>query len=107
MKTNQLAVSFESTPVRELYLDESDRTPAEGIIEAVAELDQADPRNLPPLHESVDTDVLNQMIRTHRSRPESTVAMCFTYAGWNVFARANGSIVIGDPERRTEPVSLF
>lgn len=105
--SSQLAVSFECSPVREVHVDECDGSPPEVVVETVADLEGVAPRRLPPLHESVDPDVLTQMVRHHRTYPDSTTALCFTSGGWNVFARANGNLVVGDPEQMTESTPLF
>ncbi len=105
MSSCPLAVSFECTPVREIQLHGSERTPAEAIVEAVADVEDVAPTALPPLYESVDPDALNALVENHSGA--SDLGVCITYHGWNVFVRGDGRIVVGNPNRTGEPTPLF
>ena len=107
MAANEIALSFECTPVRELYVRPDGRSPAEAVVEAISELDAVEPTDLPPLYESVDVDALDRVVEHHQDHPASTVGICFTYHGWNVFVRGDGRIVVGDPDHMAEPTPLF
>ena len=106
--SDQLAVSFECTPVGSaIYEADSTRQPAEVIAEAVADAEGVDPTELSPLYESIEPDALNRLFgqNGHQSNPDK--AFCFTYEGWNVFVRGDGRIIVGDPDNLSKPTSLW
>lgn len=107
MRASEIAVSFECTPVRELDVQPDGRSPAEAVVEAISNLEGVEPTDLPPIYESVDVDALDRVVEHRRDHPSSTVGVCFTYYGWNVFLRGDGRIVIGDPDQMAEPTPLF
>jgi hypothetical protein len=101
----QLAVSYECTPVGETTVDPDDRSPAVAVVEIVADVEETDPVALPTLADTIDPDVIDAFVATTGSDSEG--ALCFTYSGWNVFVRANGKIVVGDPHKMTASTPLF
>lgn len=107
MASSKLAVSFSCTPVVEIDLSDDDTTPIEAIVEAVAELEGVDPQDLPPFHDVVEPMSLSLLLEHSRRQATSELGVCFTYCGWNVFARGDGTVVIGDPDQLTAPTPLF
>lgn len=107
MSPQQLTVSFGCTPFRVTSDLEDGQTPVEAIKEAVADLEDIEPRELPPLAEWIDPDVVNRLFEQDQSQREATAALCFTYAEWNVFVRSDGTFIIGDPDMKTGPTPLF
>jgi hypothetical protein len=103
----QLAVSFECKPVREAHADLDSQSPAVVVVETVAEIDNVDPTELPPLADTIDPDVVDQLVTSAGSDSDSLAALCFTFSGWNVFVRADGTIIIGDPAETNAPTPLF
>lgn len=103
----QLEVSFECTPVRETDVDPDDQSPAAVVIETVADLEGVDGLELPPLANTIDPDVIDKLVASVESDIESLAGLSFTYSGWNVFVRGDGTIIIGDPDEMTTPTPLF
>lgn len=101
----QLAVSYECTPVRETTGDPDDRSPAVAVVKLITDVEETDPAELPPLADTIDPDVINTFVGS--TKPDSEGALCFTYSGWNIFVRADGTIVVGDPTKKTEATPLF
>ena len=105
--STQLAVSFECTPVREAHVDPDGQPPAVAVVETVADLEDADAVELPPLADTVDPDVIDQLVTSAGADIDSLAGLCFTYCDWNVFVRADGTIIIGDPAEMYTPTPLF
>lgn len=105
MTATTLDVSFRCSPVREIHV--TDRPLGEAVVQAVADLEGVDPMALPSLHDSVEPDALDQLVSHRSSDSNATLAVMFTYAGWNVFVRGDGTVVVGDPDRMSEPTPLF
>ena len=103
--TSQLAVSYECRPVRETNVVSDNRSPAVAVAELVADLEGADPTELPVLSDTVDPDVIDSFVDSTNS--DSSGALCFTYNGWNVFVRVDGTIIVGDPDGMNESTPLF
>ncbi|MFB6122436.1 MAG: HalOD1 output domain-containing protein [Haloferacaceae archaeon] len=105
--TEQLAVSVECTSVREVSAHARDGSPVVTVVEVVADVAGVDPTALPPLQHRIDPDVINKFVASAASDTNGTANLCFTYAGWNVFVRADGTIVVGDPTEKSAPTPLF
>lgn len=103
----QLAVSFECAPVRESHVDPDGQSPAATVIETVADVEDVDPAELPPLADTIDPDMIDQFVTFAGSDTDSPAGLCFTHSGWNVFVRSDGTIIIGDPAEKTTPTPLF
>lgn len=106
MASNGLAVSFECTPVREVLIEEGE-TPVEVIVDAIADIEDVEPTNLPPLHESIEPMSLCLMLEHCRVNKTSEVGICFVYNGWNIFVRGDGTVFVGDPERKGTQTPMF
>jgi len=66
------------------------------IVEAVAHACETDERNLPPLHDSIDTDALTRIVRPVPSRSAGVghAAVVFEYNGLLVTVTRSGTIVV-------------
>lgn len=105
--THKLAVSFECTPVREIHVNPDDPSPVVAVVEAVADVEGVDPTKLPSLGDTIDPDLIDQFVTFAEPNTDSLAGLCFTYSGWNVFVRADGTIIIGDPNETNTPTPLF
>ena len=97
----------EPTPgARELIraeFDWSDVPPSIAIIETVAIAANREPTGLEPLHETVDSDALDTLIRsvgTNSSDGDATVT--FGFDGHEVTVQCGGSVVVRPDETRTK-----
>jgi hypothetical protein len=107
MSSQQLSVSFGCTPSRVTSTLYGGQTPTEAVVETVSELSGISPERLPPLDQWIDPTMVNQVFEQEATERESTAALCFTYAEWNVFVRSDGTIVVGNPEKSTGPTPLL
>lgn len=106
MVIDGLAVSFECTPVREIFIEDDD-SPLTVIVNAIADLEGVEPTDLPPLHNSIEPMSLCLMLEHSRVNQTSEMGICFSYTGWNVFVRNDGTVYIGDPDRKSTPTPMF
>ena len=105
---DQLTVYRGCTPVVDAeYGGESDQSPAEVIIDAVATAAGVDPLDLPPLYEFVETDALDDLFARHHGETDANTLLSFQVETWNVFVRADGRIRVCDATRPTEPRPVF
>lgn len=108
MDQESLNVFRGCTPVVDAEYDfESDGSPTEIIVEALAEAAEIDPVDVPPLYEFVDPDALNQLFGAHDGAVHADALLSFRVATWNVFVRADGRIRICDNTRPTDPEPVF
>lgn len=65
------------------------------VVEEVAEREGVDPLDLPPLHDSIDTDALESLFSGPIAGAERDgVEITFTYRGYAVTVAADGAIEI-------------
>jgi hypothetical protein len=108
MEQGTLTIYRNCTPVVDAqYSAESDRSPADAIVDALAEASGVDPLELPPLYDFVDYDTLNRLFQKHDRATDTDVILCFRIENWNVFIRADGRILICDNTRPTDPEPVF
>lgn len=77
------------------------------IVEAIAELEGADPLELsPPLRDSIDPDSLEALL----SSADDSLEVTFTYAGYRISVSSGGTVSIvsmadaaGEPTPEQEP----
>lgn len=67
----------------------TNRTPAERVVQTIAETVATDPLELPPLFESIDPDALDAFVRGLERG-----SVTFTYAGRSVTVDGDGSVTI-------------
>lgn len=68
--------------------------PTSGIVEAVARATGRRPTELPPLHETVETDSLNVLLATDGHDVGSPLRITFRYADLMVSISATGDVVV-------------
>lgn len=106
MTNNRLSTRCTCEPAfTTAYDEETDHSPSEAVVKAVAAAEGADPVTLPPLYEFVDPDALDTLIE-HHTRTEELV-ISFTIDTWNVFVRADGIIRVCDGTQSTESTPVF
>jgi hypothetical protein len=64
-------------------------SPAIAVVEAVSAVTGQDPTEMSPLHDAVDADALNELIRTGDG-----VCVTFSYGGTTVTVESDGSVVV-------------
>src|SRR6056297_2581954 len=108
MDQESLNVYRGCTPVVDAeYEFESDGSPTEIIVEAIAEAAEIDPVDLPPLYEIVDPAALNQFFGEHDGAAQTDALLSFQVKTWNVFVRADGRIRVCDNTQPTDPEPVF
>jgi hypothetical protein len=85
----------ESTP-RSRNFAWADVTPATAVVEFVAEVADADPTNLDPLHNAVDTDALNRVIEPTEPDATGSLRVSFSYQDFFVVLRQTGRVTLYD-----------
>jgi hypothetical protein len=70
-----------------------DAFPATAIVRAVAEYEGVPTSHLPPLYETVDTDVVESI---YDAAAGSTQRVTFEYVGYTITVRGDGTIAVGD-----------
>ncbi|MEF8806658.1 HalOD1 output domain-containing protein [Natronomonas sp.] len=107
MQNSNLTVYCGCAPVVEtVYSVESNQSPAEEIINAVATAADVDPMELPPLYEYADPDAVNNLFR-HKGAEHAEALLSFKIESWNVFVRADGKICVCDATQSTSPEPVF
>lgn len=108
MTTGNLSVCCECTPVLDVeYGGENGRTPAEAVLDALGEVADVDPVDLPPLYDVVDPDALDRLFHDGDGRGDGDRILGFTFEDWNVFVSGDGRIRVCDATRETEPAPVF
>lgn len=108
MTAGQLTIYRGCVPVIDAeYSTKDDRSPSEVIIDALAEVEGADPTELPPLYEFVDPESLDRLFAQHKGAADANALLSFTVETWNVFVRADGRIRVCDATQPTDPKPVF
>lgn len=108
MTSGNLGICCECTPVLDAdYSEGSGRTPAEAVIDALAEASGVEPVDLPPLYDVVDPEALDRLFRDRDDEGALGRVLAFSVEDWNVFVADDGSIRVCDATRRTDPVPVF
>jgi hypothetical protein len=71
----------------------SDRTLCAAVVDAVAAVTGKSPTELPPLHDSVNTDALGDLISSDDTEASST-SVCFEFGGTVVTVVNGGAIFV-------------
>lgn len=69
---------------------DSEATPVVAVVSAVADADDADPLELPPLDAAIDPEALNDLF-TSRARP-AVDRVSFQYLGYEVVVHGDGTV---------------
>ena len=94
-----LSVLFTMSPDIRTSVDTAVVDVSTRIIELVAELEGTDTTELPILHECVDADALNRLIRGESE--DSHLQVSFDYNGGRVTVSGDGNILITDEPSST------
>lgn len=74
-------------------------TATQAIVQLVAELEDVDPTELPPLGESIDTDSLDRLIRSSRAREAyGPCRITLQYEGYDVTVRSSATIEVREAD---------
>ena len=104
----ELTVYRGCTPVEDAeYGNESDHSPVEVIVDAVARAAGVEPMELPPLYEYVDPDAIDTLFERHQGAKDAEALLSFKVDTWNVFVRADGRIRVCDATQPTKPEPVF
>ena len=108
MATDRLAVYRGCAPVVDVRYDpDGKRTLVEAVVEAIAEAEDTDPGDLPPLYETVDPDALERLFDRRGGAGEASAVLGFEFETWHVFVAADGRIRVCDATRPTAPEPVF
>lgn len=66
------------------------------LIEQIADVENRDPRDLPPLGQAIDLEALDTLIESG----SSTLTVTFTVHGYDVIVTGNGSVVLDSTPAR-------
>lgn len=88
------------------YHPESDRSPTEAVIEAVATVDGVDTTEPTVMYDAVDPDAIENLLR-HDEPGAAETFLRFRVDSWNVFLRSDGRIRVCDRSAPTEPEPVF
>ena len=92
-------VSQETETVRTQFTQE--KTPASlAVIATLADVLNVDPVELPPLHDTVDTDALDALVRV-RTGMDGDTHVTFTHAGHTITVHSYGMVAITLEQART------
>lgn len=96
------------TPVHDTYFEAgSGRSPGRAVVEAVATAEGTDPTELDPLYEAVDGEALNRLFDHCGGSADGSMVVSFSYHGWNLFVRSDGTVRVCDPEPTVESAPVF
>jgi len=105
---SQLRLSRGCTPVVDVWHEKtSDKSVVHTIAAAIADTEGVDITDLPPLHESIDTTALNQLLHSSGRPAAEPAILGFTVDTWNVFVRADGRIRVCDATTPTDQEPIF
>ena len=71
---------------------DSENTPVYAVVSAVAEAEDVDPVDLPPLYNAIDPEALNALFTSRNDTAVATVE--FEYAGYTVAIHGTGEVVV-------------
>ena len=85
------------------YVGHSEGVPATTrVVEAVASASDTDATELPPLHDSVDTDALNALFDSGGPDSDRSLRVSFVYHGYSVRIDRDGVAVGAGPSAATD-----
>ncbi len=80
------------TPITTEWGRDSENTPVFAVVSVVADAEDVDSVELPPLYDAIDPEALNGLFT---SRSESSVGKVeFQYAGYDVVVRGTGEVEV-------------
>lgn len=72
-----------------IFEPDSTGSASEAVVSLVAETEERDPLDLPPLYEAVDPEALDQLCA---SPSESNIKISFSYCGYTVLIEGSGIV---------------
>lgn len=107
MQTDTPALFRECTPVIDtVYQMESDQSPVEAIVGAVAAASEDNPLGSTPLYDYVDPEAINELF-THDGDKTTTLVLGFRIDDWDVFIDSDGKIRVCDSTQTIDPEPIF
>lgn len=88
------------------YRRDSDRSPIEAVIDAVAAASDVDSTELPAIYDAVDPDAIETLV-AHEETGMAETFLHFRIDSWNVFLRSDGRIRVCDRAKPTSPEPVF
>lgn len=79
-----------------LVSNETDVTPSERVVDAVAAAEDVDPIELDPLYASIDPDALDAVVGSEDAFSQSSTVVSFDYGGYRVTVTGDGDIDLRD-----------
>lgn len=89
------------------YDQETDESIVFALVNALAEAQEVDPTDLPPLYDVIDPDALTNLLDRHGKEVDLNIVIGFRLGTWKVFVRADGRIRICDGTQVTDPAPVF
>lgn len=87
---DQTTVDADST-----YAMTDTKQPSERVVEAVADAEDADPLDLPPLFGAIDPDALDSLFSSRLGSGASPIGeVSFSYGGYEVTVSADGRVTL-------------
>lgn len=87
-------MEFENRTAANVF-DSADRASLR-LIELVADIEQVDPGDLPPIGRTIDLEALDTLIES----ANDTLTVTFTVHGYDVIVTGNGSVVLDSTSTR-------
>lgn len=88
------------------YRRDSDRSPVEAVIDAVAAASEAESTESPIMYDAVDPDAIETLLE-HEETGMAETLLRFRIDSWNVFLRSDGRIRVCDRAEPTDPEPVF
>ncbi|WP_436925152.1 HalOD1 output domain-containing protein [Halosimplex amylolyticum] len=93
------------TPVVGTRFDgDRERAPSTAVIEAVAAAEGVAPTELDPIYDAIDPEAIDRLLADQN---DASTCVRFAINGWTVFVRGDGALRVCDPDKQTDPVSVF
>lgn len=85
--------------IYEAIFQSDEKSAIVAVLDAIADVKNVDPAELPTLQESINPDVVNRVATGSDAGSNSTAGVWFSYAGFVVFVRDDETILISDPDQ--------
>lgn len=90
------------SPVQEAYYNRASDGPLVAFLaELLADLEDVEPTDLDPLHESIDVELLERFLESADPSPTDGAGVRFSASDWDVVVRSDGRITVHDPGTMT------
>ena len=71
---------------------DDENTPVYAVVSAVAEVEDSDPVDLPPLYNAINPEALNNLFTSESGSAVDQIA--FQYAGYSIVVRGSGEVQV-------------